>query len=188
VANFTVATAPLNEDTARNALGKSCALVLGHAGFEAASPTSNDMMVDLVARFFFKFGRVYRTYADTHSNSMPPEEILQRSLRQVGIGKIDILEGYWKVDVLHHGYRLDDIETKLWRKLKEMSFVSFFRLFLRGSGSLLFLFTFSFFLSFFLFSFVSFVSFVSLFLQRREFMTVMMRAISWMVTWIMMWL
>lgn len=112
---------PINEEFSRSLLKKAVMTLLAHSGFEASNSICVDLLMDIMAQFYLNFGHVFRCYADLYGNKMAPDELLQRSLSQMGVTGTNTLEEYWKCDVLHFTHKLNDAKRKLKRKHKELT-------------------------------------------------------------------
>ena len=88
-------------------------LLLQHAGFEAAQRSAIDLLIHIVEGFFLKLGKTLAVYRNDYGRALAPEEILSRSLREMGVNGVRSLETHWRETIVRFGQRLAELKKHL---------------------------------------------------------------------------
>ncbi|KAJ2451377.1 Transcriptional activator spt7 [Coemansia sp. RSA 2336] len=112
---------PLRMDArgARALLGRTVALLLAHAGFDAATDAALASLGEFVGDFIGNIGRTLRVYIDGHGRTMSSEAILAHTLYANGTEDLVDLEYYMRADAARYGNKLAELHRKLQRAFSE---------------------------------------------------------------------
>ncbi|KAJ2852728.1 Transcriptional activator spt7 [Coemansia brasiliensis] len=113
---------PLRMDAhgARKLLGRTLALMLAHAGFDAATDAALACLGGFVSDFINNIGRTLRVYIDRHGRTMSNEAILAHALYANGTEDLGDLEYYMRADAARYGNKLAELHRKLQRAFNEV--------------------------------------------------------------------
>ncbi|KAJ2653855.1 Transcriptional activator spt7 [Coemansia sp. RSA 1250] len=110
----------MNAQGARRLLGRTLALMLAHAGFDAATDAALASLGGFVSDFISNLGRTLRVYIDRHGRTMSSEAILAHALYANGTEDLVDLEYYMRADAARYGNKLAELHRKLQRAFGEV--------------------------------------------------------------------
>ncbi|KAJ3098630.1 Transcriptional activator spt7 [Phlyctochytrium planicorne] len=110
----------INSRSAEALLGQVVSKLLAHAGFDSASQSALGIITGIGAQYLHNLGKTLRLYIDKYKATVPPEKILDLSLKSNGVDIPDKLNVYLRFDVERYGAKLYDLRRRLEAAYKQL--------------------------------------------------------------------